>query len=227
MHKMSEIHILVHDAEGAGRMNRFVHTEFLELLENSEKVTFFNFNAAVSAVKKPAVRLHCEDAGFLKTSLKNGQTFKTDPIFKMFKKWLHWAVTSKREPATGAVTGDTWRDFLREYKDGQNKFNFCEILEFGDAEPIEGFLHQDGQLVSAVLSVRGIPAMKKTLRPKANGLIIDLELTMFALLLSELDGVPVAAHVRDATTELVTSAPLRTWTPDKRLAVSSLGAIFL
>ena len=185
---------------------------FLELLTKSEKVTFFKFNAAVSAVEKPAVRLHCEDAGFLKPSLENGQTFKKDPIFKLFSKWLTWSVTSKREPATGAVTGDTWRDFVREYQNGQNKLNFCEILEFGDAEPIEGFLHQDGQLVSAVLSVRGIPAMKKTLRPAANGLIIDLELTMFALLLSELDGVPVAAHVRecDWTAASVTRAPLRT-----------------
>ena len=29
---------------------------------------------------------------------------------------------------------------------------FCEILEFGDAEPIEGFFHQEGQIVSAVIS---------------------------------------------------------------------------
>ena len=77
---------------------------------------------------------------------------------------------------------------------------FCEILEFGDADPIEGLVHQQGKIVSAVLSVRNIPAIKKTLQPKANGLIIDLELTMFSLLLSELDGIPVAAHVRDATT---------------------------
>ena len=140
---MSEIHIFVHDAEGAGRMNRFVHTEFLALLKKAERVTLDKFNAAVSAVEKPAVRLHFEDAGFLKKYLKNGQTFKQDPIFKIFNKWLHWSVTSKREPATGAVTGDTWRDFLREYKNGQNRVIFCEILEFGDAEPIEGFLHQD------------------------------------------------------------------------------------
>jgi hypothetical protein len=34
---MSEIHIFVHDAEGAGRMNRFVHTEFLALLKKAER----------------------------------------------------------------------------------------------------------------------------------------------------------------------------------------------
>ena len=34
---------------------------------------------------------------------------------------------------------------------------------------------------------------------------------MFSLLLSELDGIPVAAHVRDATTETATAASLRTF----------------
>ena len=70
---MSEIHIFVHDAEGAGRMNRFFSTDFLAQLKIGERDTFDNFNAAVSVVQKPAVRLDCKQAGFLEKSLKNGQ----------------------------------------------------------------------------------------------------------------------------------------------------------
>ena len=74
--------------EGEELTYRFVHTEFLALLKKAERVTLDKFNAAVSAVEKPAVRLHSEDAGFLKKSLKNGQTFKQDPIFKIFNKCI-------------------------------------------------------------------------------------------------------------------------------------------
>ena len=108
-------------------MNRFFSTDFLAQLKKGERDTFDNFNAAVSAVQKPAVRLDCKQAGFLEKSLKNGQTFKKDPIFCIFKKWLNWAVTFKREPTTGAVTGDLWKDFLREYKNGQSR---CHTAEY-------------------------------------------------------------------------------------------------
>jgi hypothetical protein len=74
--------------EGEELTYRFVHTEFLALLKKAERVTLDKFNAAVSAVEKPAVRLHSEDAGFLKKSLKNGQTFKQDPIFNIFNKCI-------------------------------------------------------------------------------------------------------------------------------------------
>jgi hypothetical protein len=94
-------------------------------------------------------------------------------------------------------------DFHREYVDRQKY-----IAQFWNSGTQ---VHQGGKIVSAVLSVDGIPAIKKTLFPQANGLIVDFEITLFALLLSELDGDPVAQHVRDATTETATAAPLRTF----------------
>jgi hypothetical protein len=58
---------------------------------------------------------------------------------------------------------------------------------------------------NTVGSVRPTPSEVQVTRLK-----IKVELTMFSLLLSELDGIPVAAHVRDATTESATAAPLLT-----------------
>jgi hypothetical protein len=206
---MSEIQNFVPDAEGAGNMNRFFSPVFLATLTEEEKKTFDDFNSAVSAVQKPTVRLSCEQAGFSKNSLEGSgyKEFKQDPIFLLFLKWLSWAMHHQVEPLTGAVTGDTWKEFRREY---MIKTIFFEIVESGGEEPIQGSVFQNGLSTNAVLSVKGIPAIQKTLGPTANGLIVDLEVTMFSLQLSELDGVPVAHHVSVVTSPRMTSAPLLT-----------------
>ena len=86
----------------------------------------------------------------------------------------------------------------------------CEVVEIGGKEPIQGSVFQNGRITKAVLSVQGIPAIQKTLSPTANGLIIDLKVTLFSLLLTGLDGVPVAQHVSVVTSTTVTAAPLLT-----------------
>ena len=86
----------------------------------------------------------------------------------------------------------------------------CEVVEIGGKEPIQGSVFQNGRISKAVLSVQGIPAIQKTLSPTANGLIIDLKVTLFSLLLTGLDGVPVAQHVGVVTSTTVTAAPLLT-----------------
>jgi hypothetical protein len=84
-------------------------------------------------------------------SLKSSQLFKKDRRFRLYKKWLVWTIKLKREPPAGAVIGDIWMDFHHEYVDRQIREIYCTILEFGDAEPIEGSVHQGGKIVSAVL----------------------------------------------------------------------------
>jgi len=124
-------------------------------------------------------------------------------------------VASGKEPDTGAVTGDTWKDFQRTYRRSGPRI-YCIVVASGDAEPIEGSVYQEGVVKPAFLSVAGIPTIQRTLRPAANGLIIDLELTLFSLLLPELDGIPVAQHVRSVdvasgSVPSVDAAPLLTF----------------
>ena len=175
MHKMSEIQNFVPDAEGAGPMNRFFSPVFVAQLNAQEKTLFDNFNSAVSAVEKPTVRLSCKQAGFSEKSLEDSKSFKQDPLYRLFLKWLAWAMSYEQEPITGAVTGDTWKEFRREYS--RTKRIFCEVVEIGGKEPIQGSVLQNGCITKAVLSVQGIPAIQKTLSPTANGLIIDIEVT--------------------------------------------------
>ena len=137
MHKMSKIPNFVPVAEGAGPMNRFFHDAFLAQLKPEQLSTFVNFNSAVSAVMKPTVRLSCEQAGFSEKSLVSSTAFKQDPHFQLFKNWLDWMVASGKEPDTGAVTGDTWKDFQRTYRRSGPRI-YCTVVASGDAEPIEG-----------------------------------------------------------------------------------------
>ena len=102
----------VPDAEGAGPMNRFFSPVFVAQLNAEEKTLFDNFNSAVSAVEKPTVRLSCKQAGFSEKSLADSESFKQDPLYRLFLNWLAlraWAMSYEQEPITGAVTGDTWK----------------------------------------------------------------------------------------------------------------------
>jgi len=192
-------------------MNRFFSPVFVAQLNAEEKTLFDNFNSAVSAVEKPTVRLSCKQAGFSEKSLADSESFKQDPLYRLFLNWLAlraWAMSYEQEPITGAVTGDTWKEFRREYS--RTKRLFCEVVEIGGKEPIQGSVLQNECITKAVISVQGILAIQKTLSPTANGLIIDLEVTLFFLLLTELDGVPVAQHVSVVNSTAVTAAPLLT-----------------
>ncbi len=103
-----------------------------------------------------------------------------------------------QEPETGAVTGDTWKEFQRAFKKtGKNRDIYCEVVKLGDAEPIQGTTYRKGRILTVALSVENIPAIRLTNGPTDDGLIIDLELALFSLLLCELEGIPVARQYLD------------------------------
>ena len=95
-------------------------------------------------------------------------------------------------------SGDTWKEFRRGLRKSVDMY--CEVIESGDTGPIQGTAYQNGKQVTVALSVENIAAIRLTSGPTDDGLIIDLELALFSLLLCELDGIPVARHVRHATT---------------------------
>ena len=118
-------------------MNQFFSPEFLAQLKAAEQSIFDNFNSEVSAVEKPTARMSCQQAGFSKKSLVSSTAFKQDPHFQLLKNWLDWMVASGKEPDTGTVTGDTWKDFQRTYRRSGPRI-YCTVVASGDAEPIEG-----------------------------------------------------------------------------------------
>ncbi len=75
-------------------------------------------------------------------------------------------------------------------------------------------VYQKGVGKPAVLSVAGIPTIQRTLGPEANGLIVDLQLTLFSLLVPDLDGIPVAQRVRSVDVASVDAAPLLTFSEE-------------
>jgi len=75
-------------------------------------------------------------------------------------------------------------------------------------------VYQKGVGKPAVLSVAGIPTIQRTLGPKANGLIVDLQLTLFSLLVPDLDEIPVAQRVRSVDVASVDAAPLLTFSEE-------------
>ena len=125
----------------------------------------------------------------------NPAVFKFDPIFKLFHKWFQLAIASQKTPTTGTVTGDTWLYFRRAY--GRSATIWFVVDEIGGEEPIQGSVHQNGRPETVYhLSVHNIPTVRRIVAAESNCVRVHLELFLFSLLVSELDGIPIAEHVK-------------------------------
>jgi hypothetical protein len=128
---------------------------------------------------------------------------ETDSIFLAFQKWIRWATETKtNSPTTGLVVGDTWMDFSREYRKGNQRFiHFVvEDVTAGPEHPVECWVHVEGRLEKSTLSVKNTVIMRRLLEVQLGCLIVDLEMLLLSLLFPELDGIPVLQQVTELDT---------------------------
>ena len=95
--RMSEIEC-AHTQTAPRYRARFFSVDFIAGLTQIERTIFNKFNATVSALKKPEVRLSCVRAGFNSDYIKDPSMFKSDPFFRLFHNWFLSAIEGKNRP---------------------------------------------------------------------------------------------------------------------------------
>ena len=171
----------------------FDEPAFVALMTTAEMQCAASFNAALSIPKIPVVRLTCKEAGF--RNFATALEFKTDAIFRLFKKWLHFWLLQDKGPNYGCVIGDTWADFKRHYGRNVGHDIFFVVDATGCDEPVAGTVHLGGVRSEAFLSVDSIANLRKIALIQDNCMRVNMDILLFSLSFPQLDGVPVVSQV--------------------------------
>jgi hypothetical protein len=157
----------------------FDEPAFVALMTAAEMLCAASFNAAMSIPKIPVVRLTCKEAGF--RNFATALEFKTDAIFRLFKKWLHFWLLQDIGPNYGCVIGDTWADFKRHYGRNVGHDIFFVVDATGCDEPVTGTLHLGGIRSKAFLSVDSIANLRKLALIQDNCMRVNMDILLFSL----------------------------------------------